>query len=72
MGDSIIDAGISYKKKKTENKQILEFDPNRIKQGEAVVIQVPKWGGLLNQCFVILNVDGKKMIIRQLKEYNKK
>jgi hypothetical protein len=59
---------INYGKMKTEERKILEFDPNRIKANEVVVVNVSKWGGLLNQSFAVLNCNGKEIVIRQLKK----
>lgn len=61
-----INAEITYTKIKKEERRILEFDPTRIKAGEAVIVKVSKWGGLSNQSFVVLNIKGKELLIRQL------
>ena len=51
-----------------KERKILEFDPRKIKAGEATIVKVDKWAGLSNTCFAVLNVDGKNLIIKPLKE----
>jgi hypothetical protein len=51
-----------------ETKETLEFDPSKIKAGELLIVTVKKWGGLVNQSFAVLNVEGKGIVIEQLKE----
>jgi len=58
---------LDLKKVKIEDRKILEFDPYKIKPGEGIVVKIPKWGGLTNVCFAILNIGGKKFLVRQLK-----
>ena len=59
---------ISFDRSKTEDKQIVEFDPNKIEPGEIGIIKVEKWRGFSNKFYAIMNVDGKEIIIRQLDE----
>lgn len=58
---------LDLKRVKIEDRKILEFDPYKIKPGEGIVFKIPKWGGLTNVCFAILNNGGKKLVVRQLK-----
>jgi hypothetical protein len=53
---------------KIQEKKILEFVPNTVKPHEAIVVKAEKWGGLLKQSFVVLNIDGKELMIKQIKE----
>ena len=57
---------IDIENAKTVKREILEIDPNRVKAGEAIVVKVSNWGGLKNQYFAVMNVDGKYMIVEQL------
>lgn len=57
---------------KTIEKKVLEIDPNGIKVGEVVIITVPQWGGLKNECFAVMNVDGKHILVEQLRKKEKK
>lgn len=63
---------IDYENIKTQERRILEFDPNRIKAGEAIVVKVAKFGGLTNVSFAVLNIDGKDILVKQLKEEKSK
>ena len=58
----------SFDSSKTEEKQIVEIDPNKIAPGEIGIIKVGKWGGFSSKCFAVMNVDGKEVIIRLLAE----
>ena len=58
---------IDIKNAKTVEKKVLEIDPDRIKVGEAIIYKVPSWFGFKNECFAILNIDGKRLIVEQLK-----
>jgi hypothetical protein len=53
--NSPLNATINYQNSKIERKHTLIIDPNKIRAGEAVVIQVPKLGGLLTK--IKLNVS---------------
>jgi len=59
---------ISYDSSKTEEKQIVEFDPNRIEPGEIIIVKVEKWRGLSNSFFAVMNVDGREIIVKPLNE----
>jgi hypothetical protein len=59
---------ISFDSSKTEDKQIVEFDPNKIEPGEIGIVKVEKWRGFSNKFFAVMNVEGKAIIIRQLDE----
>lgn len=59
--------GFSRKDFKYTEKKTLEFDPQRIKPGEAIVVKISKWDGLVNSFFAIMNVGGKRVIIKRLK-----
>jgi len=59
---------LGYEIAKTEERKILEFDPNRVKAGEAIIVKVGRLGGLTNTCFAVLNVDGRDLVIKQIKE----
>jgi len=58
--------------KKTEKKKILEIDPSKIKAGEAKIVEVSNWCGLVKECFGVLNVDGKKLVIEQVNKRNRR
>jgi hypothetical protein len=53
---------------KTEERKILEFDPNKIKKGQLIIVKVSKFMGFSNAVFAVLNVDGKNVVIKQLKD----
>lgn len=55
-----------YDKKSVETKNTLEFDPQKIKPGEAKIIEVKKWWGLSSRSYAVLNVDGKKIMVAEL------
>jgi len=59
---------VDIERSKTHERKVLEFVPNTVKAGEAIIVRADKWGGILKPCFVVLNVDGKELIIKQLKE----
>jgi len=59
---------LGYEVTKTQERKILEFDPNRVKAGECVIVKVGKFGGLTNTCFAVLNKDGEEIIVKHLKE----
>ena len=58
---------ISYDNSKTEEKQIVEFDPNRIEPGEIIIVKVEKWRGLSSSFFAVMNVDGREIICKAIK-----
>lgn len=62
-----LDLKISHTSHKYTEKKTLEFDPDRIKPGEAIVVKVSKWDGLVNAFFAVMNVGGKQIIIKRLK-----
>lgn len=66
--NSLIPVNISYDSSKTEEKKIVEFDPNRAGPGEIIIVKVEKWRGLFNSCFAVMNVDGKEIIVKPLNE----
>jgi len=51
-----------------KERRILEFVLHTIKPNDAQIVVVPNWGGLKKTGFVVLNKDGKEIIIKQLKE----
>ena len=59
---------ISFDSSKTEDKQIVEFDPNKIEPGKIGIVKVEKWRGFSNKFYAVMNVDGKEIIIRLLDE----
>jgi len=63
-----INLDVDIQDKDIKERMILEFVPHTIKPDEAVVVRVSNWCGLKNTAFVVLNRDGKELIIRQLKE----
>jgi hypothetical protein len=44
----------------------LEFDPDRIKPGEVVIVEVSLWMGLKKAVWVIMNIGGRYFRIQQL------
>ncbi len=46
-------------------KKILEFVPHTIKPNDAQVVKVKSLGGLSEKAYVVLNVDGKNIIIKE-------
>lgn len=63
---SILPVEFAHKKFKIEQRKTLEFDPDRIKPGEGVVVRISKWWGLSNAVFAVLNVSGKRFMIQRL------
>lgn len=59
---------IDIQDKDIKERRILEFVPHTIKPNDAQVVIVPKWDGFRKTAFVVLNKDGKEIIVRQLKE----
>ena len=59
---------INIDKKNIEIKKSLEFNPSKLQPDEAMVVQVKKWAGLSNQTFAILNLGGKELVVKQIKE----
>jgi hypothetical protein len=57
---------IDVKNARTVETKVLEIDPNRIKVGEVVIVKAANWGGLKNQFFAVMNVDGRYMRVEQL------
>jgi hypothetical protein len=57
---------LTYSRKSYTEKKTLEFDPERIKPGEAIVVKVSKWDGLVNAFFAVMNVGGKQIVIKKL------
>jgi hypothetical protein len=62
------DVNVDVANIKTQEKKILEFVQNAVKPQEAIVVKADKWGGLVKQSFVVLNVDGKDILIKHIKE----
>jgi len=62
------DIDVDIANTRTQEKKILEFVPNTVKPHEAIVVKADKWAGLLKQSFVVLNIDGKDIVIKQIKE----
>jgi len=58
---------MGYERKNIKERQILEFVPNTIKDGEAVIVRTKKWAGLSEPCFAVANNKGK-IKIKQIKE----
>lgn len=58
-----LDYPIKYEKK----REILEFVPNMIKSGEAIIVRTKKNLGLSEPCFVVFNNNGN-IEIKQIKE----
>lgn len=62
-----LDLKLSHTSHKYTEKKTLEFDPDRIKPGEVIVVKVSKWDGLVNVFFAVMNVGGKQILIKRLK-----
>jgi len=58
---------IDIENTKIQERKILEFVPNTIKSGEAIIVRTKKYAGLSEPCFVVANMNGK-ITIKQLKE----
>lgn len=58
---------VEFPIKYEKTRQILEFVPNTINSGEAVIVKTKKYWGLSEPCFVVHNNNGK-IEIRQIKE----
>ena len=58
---------VDLKDIKIQERKILEFNPNRIKSGEAIVVKVKKFAGLSEQCFAVANINGE-IIVKCLKD----
>jgi len=63
----LLPLNIDIEKVKIEEKQTLEVDPNKIRPGEASIVKVPKWGGFGSEFFAVLNIDGKRISVEQLR-----
>ena len=63
---------IDLKNARTIERKVLEINPKKIKVGEVAVVQVPQWGGLTNQFFAVMNVDGKTILVEQLTSRKRK
>lgn len=50
--------------KKTNDRKVLEFVPNTIKEGEAIIVRTKKWAGLSEACFVVCLNNGKISIVQ--------
>lgn len=57
--------GLGLNIDRINNRSILEFVPNIIKPGEAIVVRVKKNLGLSEKCYVVLN-DGRRVIVSLL------
>lgn len=58
---------VEIEKKDIKERQILEFVPNTIKDGEVVIVRTKKWAGLSEPCFAVANIKGK-IKVKQIKE----
>jgi hypothetical protein len=58
---------IIYQKSRIEQVHTLIINPNKIKVGEVAIIQAPKFFGLIRRDYAVLNVDGKRIKIQELK-----
>lgn len=56
-----------YPVKYLKKREILEFVPNTLKQGEAIIVRTKKNLGLSEPCFVVFNNNGN-IEIKQIKE----
>jgi hypothetical protein len=54
-----------------KTRRILEFVPNTIHAGEAVIVRTKKYWGLSEPCFVVYNIDGR-VEFKQIKEVRRK
>jgi hypothetical protein len=63
---SFLPVEFAHKKLKIEQRKTLEFDPEKIKPGEGVIVRISKWGGLSNVAFAVMNVSGKNFKVQRL------
>jgi hypothetical protein len=54
-----------------KTRRILEFIPNSIREGEAVIVKTKKYLGLSEPCFVVYNINGK-VSFKQIMESRRK
>ena len=57
---------INIENSKTQDRRILEFIPNKLKEGEAIIVKTKRWTGISEACFAVCLKDGK-LNIQQLK-----
>jgi len=53
-----VKAEAGYKKETTVTRSILEFDPDKIQDGEVLIVKIPKYFGLFHDCYAVSNKDG--------------
>ncbi len=58
---------INVDRTRVEEKKVLEFVPNTVRNGEAIIVRIKKYGGLAETCFVVCNKNGK-IVVMQVKE----
>jgi len=63
-----LDANVEYARKNVKEKRVLEFVPNRVKNGEAIIVRIKRWAGLREACFVVSNNNGKITIEQVIEE----
>lgn len=58
---------LNYEITRVEERKMLQFIPNTVKNGEAIIVRTKKWAGIAEACFVVCKNKGK-IEIKQIKE----
>jgi hypothetical protein len=58
---------IDYKNAKVVERKTLELDPNKLRPGEVLIVKIAQWFGLKIAFFAVMNIDGKRLLVEQLR-----
>lgn len=58
---------LRYERARIEERKMLQFIPNTVKDGEAIIVRTKKWAGISEPCFVVVNNKGE-ITVKQIKE----
>lgn len=61
----VVEMPVKYQK----TRQILEFVPYNIKDGETIIVRTKKWAGFAEECFAVSKNNGE-ITIKKIKEGN--